>query len=151
MNRHIKFAGAFLLLIVSAPTALAEIHRWVDENGQVHFEDRSKDQAERGFRGYTEPPASGVSPEQRRQKTQKLLNAYEVERQQAREQKAKQKKAEEERQRRCHVARDNLRRYQAYSRFYRLDREGNRVYMSEQEHAAAIQRSTEQVSRYCDG
>lgn len=139
-----------LLLVAIAPGLSAEIYRWVDEYGQVHYEDRSKDQSKRGVRGYSAPSSPSETPEQRMEKTRKLLNAYEVERQQAREQKEKQHKLEEKRKRKCIASRDNLRRYQDYGGIYRLDKDGKRIYISDRERAVLVERTQEKIARYCE-
>jgi cell division protein FtsN len=95
------------------------------------------------------PPIQG-DQQQRMQKTRKLLNAYQIERQQLREQKAKQKEQAEKRKRNCIQARDNLRKYTDYGNVYRLDEDGKREYLSEKERAALLQRSREAVARLCN-
>jgi len=140
-----------LLVFAALPSSLsAEIYRWVDEDGQVHFEDRSKDQSKSGVRRYTTPSSASDTPAQRMEKTRKLLNAYEAERQQAREQQEKQKELAEKRKRSCMTARDNLHQYQSYGGIYRLDKKGNRVYISDQERITLLEQSREKVAEYCD-
>jgi hypothetical protein len=138
-----------LLLLVTAPGVLAEIYRWVDAQGQVHFEDRSQAQSGGDARSYTPPAAAAEDPQQRMDRTRKLLNAYQTERQQAREQQEQQKQELAKRTRQCAIARDNLRQYQQYGGIYRLDDEGQRVYLSDQERAALIQRSRDDIARWC--
>ena len=150
MYKHGALACARLFFAALPPGLPAEIYRWVDENGQVHFEDRSKDQSESGVRRYTTPSSASDTPAQRMEKTRKLLNAYEAERQQAREQQEKQKELAEKRKRSCMTARDNLRQYQSYGGIYRLDKEGNRVYISDQERITLLEQSREKVAEYCD-
>jgi len=77
------------------------------------------------------------------------LNAYQIERQQKREQQAERKEQEEERRQNCNRARDNMRRYNDYGSIYRLDDGGNRIYLSEQERNSLLQRSREEVARWC--
>ena len=138
-----------LLLLGAAPGVSAEVYRWVDAQGQVHFEDRSQAQSGSDARSYTPPAAATEDPQQRMDKTRKLLNAYQVERQQAREQQEQQKQELAKRTRQCAIARDNLRQYQQYGGIYRLDDEGQRVYLSDQERAALIQRSRDDIARWC--
>jgi hypothetical protein len=150
MTRYSSPLLLLLLLATAAPGSYAEIYRWVDEDGRVHFEDRSKQQRDRGVKSYSVPAPPGSTPEQRMEKTRKLLNAYATERQQAREQQEKQKQREEKRKRKCVVARDKLRRYQGNGGVYRLDKDGERVYLSDQERDALIQRSRNKITKYCD-
>ena len=141
----------YSLLLLLTPVASAEVYRWVDENGQVHFEDRSKAQAESGVRKYSTPLDASETPEQRMEKTRKLLNAYQAERRQTRDAKEEKKKKQAALKRKCMVARDDLRRYRDYGNIYQLDKDGKRVYMSDQERDALIQSSREKVARYCGG
>jgi hypothetical protein len=149
MHRHpLRNSLSFLLLLV-AGAASAEVYRWVDEQGQVHFEDRSQSQSANGARSYAPPAAIADNPQQRMEKTRKLLNAYQAERQQAREQKQQRQQEQAKRTRQCAIARDRLRQYQQYGAVYRLDDAGKRVYLSEQERAALIQRSRDDIARWC--
>ena len=127
----------------------AEVYRWVDEKGQVHYADQAQGAGPRGIKTPA-APAGQMNQQQRMEKTQRLLNAYQVERQQQREQAARQQEAEEKRARNCARARDNLRQYSEYGSFYRLDKDGNRVYLSEQERAESLRRSREAVKHWCD-
>lgn len=38
--KWIKYLGLFLFLVVMSKLATAEIYKWVDENGKVHFSDK---------------------------------------------------------------------------------------------------------------
>jgi len=149
MHRHPLKNLLFFLLLLVAGAASAEVYRWVDEQGQVHFEDRSQSQSATGARSYAPPASAADNPQQRMDKTRKLLNAYQAERQQAREQKQQRQQEQAKRTRQCAIARDRLRQYQQYGAVYRLDEAGKRVYLSEQERAALIQRSRDDIARWC--
>ncbi|MGB5729597.1 MAG: DUF4124 domain-containing protein [Thiogranum sp.] len=136
------------LLLSGQLSVHAEVYRWVDEKGQVHFGDQAREASTRAIKPHSSPPTHG-NQQQRMQKTRKLLNAYQIERQQAREQKAKQKEQAEKRKKDCIQARDNLRNYTNYGNIYNLGEDGKREYLSEQERAALVQRSRETVARLC--
>ena len=127
----------------------AEVYRWVDEKGQVHFGDQAREASTRAIKPHSSPPTQG-NQQQRMQKTRKLLNAYQIERQQLREQKAEQKKQAEKRKRECIQARDNLRKYTDYGNIYQLSEDGKREYLSDKERTALLQRSREAVARLCN-
>ena len=137
------------LLLSGQLSVHAEVYRWVDEKGQVHFGDQAREASTRAIKPHSSPPTQG-NQQQRMQKTRKLLNAYQIERQQAREQKAKQKQQAEKRKKDCIQARDNLRNYTNYGNIYNLGEDGKREYLSEQERAALVQRSRETVARLCN-
>ena len=139
----------FIALLLSGQAGVhAEVYRWVDEKGQVHFGDQARDASTPAIRPHAKP-ATQTEQQQRMQKTRKLLNAYRIERQQLREQKAEQKEQEAKRKRDCIQARDNLRKYTDYGNVYQLGEDGKREYLSEKQRAALLQRSREAVARLC--
>jgi hypothetical protein len=121
----------------------------VDAQGQVHFEDRSQAQSDAGVPSYKPSAAAPEDRDRRMDKTRKLLNAYQVERQQAREQQQKEQQAQADRRRRCALARDNLRQYQQYGAVYRLGEDGARVYLSDGERASLIARARGDIAHWC--
>lgn len=139
----------FIALLLSGQAGVhAEVYRWVDEKGQVHFGDQARDTSTPAIRPHSKPTAQ-TDQQQRMQKTRKLLNAYRIERQQLREQKAEQKEQQAKRKRDCIQARDNLRKYTDYGNVYQLGEDGKREYLSEKQRAALLQRSREAVARLC--
>ncbi len=138
------------VMLFSVANLPAEVYRWVDEQGQVHYEDRSKTQSSSGMQSYKLQENTGATSQQRLDKTRRLLNAYKIERHQAREQKEKKQQEEEKRKRNCAVARDDLRQYESYRRVYRLNKEGEREYLSDPERRALMKRSRDDASRWCE-
>jgi capsule polysaccharide export protein KpsE/RkpR len=149
MGPCIQHSCLALLLLLSAPGSQAAIYRWVDAQGQVHFEDRSQAQSASDARSYTPPAAATLEPQQRMDKTRKLLNAYQAERRQAREQQERREQELARRTRQCAIARDRLRQYQHYGGIYRLDDQGERIYLSDQEREELIKRSRDDIARLC--
>ena len=148
-GRRIALVGAGLLLAVSA-AAWGGIYKWVDDNGQVHYGERPP-QAGGGEQVEVEPgPAPDAAAAQRRAKQQKFMRAIDEERrvQESARQKAEQKAAQ--RQRRCARARDRLRTYQRSNRVYRLDAQGNRVFLPDSSREQAIRQSRQEIQRWCD-
>lgn len=139
----------FIVLLLSGPAPVqAEVYRWVDEKGQVHFGDQAREASTQAIKPHSGSPTE-ANQQQRMRKTRKLLNAYRIERQQAREQTAKRKQQAEKRKRKCIRARDNLRKYTDYGNIYRLGEDGEREYLSVQERTALLQRSREAVAQWC--
>ena len=140
----------FIAVLLSVQLSVhAEVCRWVDETGQVHFGDQARDASTRAIKPQSRPPTEG-DKRRRMQKTRKLLNAYRIERQQLRERKARQKEQAEKRKRSCMRARDNLRMYTDYGIVYRLDKNGKREHLSEKQRAELLQSSREAVARLCN-
>jgi len=138
-----------ILLLSASVSARAETYRWVDDRGQVHYEDRKQGEKSSPIKPYSKPNATQPDAQERMEKTRRLLNAYRIERQQKREKLAEQKAEQEKRKKYCNRARDDVRRYNAYRRIYNLDQDGNRVYLSDQERVSLLQSSQDRVTRWC--
>ncbi|HHH44745.1 MAG TPA: DUF4124 domain-containing protein [Gammaproteobacteria bacterium] len=142
-----KLFAVFLLCAGGSP--LADTYRWVDDNGQVHYTDQQRGAKSQVLKSYSNPGAARDRSQDRMEKTRKLLNAYQLERRQKREQRAAEQAAEEKRIRKCNRARDDIRRYNSYRRIYNLDQDGQRVYLSDQQRAELMQRAQDRVTRWC--
>jgi hypothetical protein len=140
------FAGCLLFGVLSVQAAA---YRWVDEKGQVHFGDQPGGSQSQQIK--TRPGSATPRADQQRriEKTYQLLDAYETDRRRKQEQKAKRKEQAEKQKRNCALARDRQRQYTDAGRIYRLDNDGKRSYMSDQERESLLQRSRENVARWC--
>ncbi|MCO6414545.1 MAG: DUF4124 domain-containing protein [Thiogranum sp.] len=141
---------ACVVFCLAAWPGQAEVYRWVDEQGQVHYEDQPRDSKTRKLSPPSVPVDGAGGDSQRMEKTRRLLNAYESERQQAREEKAERRKQAEEQRRKCIGARDDLRHYEESGSIYRLDGEGKRVYYSDAEREALIAKYREAIAKWCE-
>jgi vacuolar-type H+-ATPase subunit I/STV1 len=137
------------LLLLCGGSARGEVYKCTDAAGAVQF---------------TDHPCTGVStyngrkaaaPEEQGadehlQKTQRLLDALQQEREQAEQEKAQQKAAAEKRQHECVSARDYLRNITQASSIYRLDEQGNRVVLSDEERSRATDDAHARVAKWCN-
>jgi hypothetical protein len=99
-----KRALTTLLLACLPMIAAAEVYRWVDEHGQVHYSQTPPKQP--GYGTVAPPPPASAAPNQ-----ETLLKALDEGRQQEAERNAQQAKAAQEqaqRQQRCRQAREQL-------------------------------------------
>jgi rRNA maturation protein Nop10 len=87
---------------------------------------------------------------QRREKTRRLLDAYQEERRIKRENTARAKQEKETRRTNCNNARDRLRGVLNASRLYELDGEGNRVVYSDAQRDRATVEARDNVTYWCD-
>lgn len=141
----------FTLLLASGVFA-AEIFRWTDENGQVHYGERPPDnQAQR-----LDIPAgrSGTSAEvpderQRRARQQRLLEAFEYER--GRKATRQAQDAEQARQRavQCERLRRHWRRLSYAGPIYSAGEDGERRYLDDAERAAQKDRVRPAYQQAC--
>jgi hypothetical protein len=137
------------LSLLAATLCQAEIYRWVDKDGQTHFADQQRGRQPHEI-GLRSPSSARPDPQARLEKTRRLLNAIEMERQREREQAAERSEEAARRRDSCFQARDRLRQASESGGVYRLDQQGNRVYLSEAERAAAVAKYRKAVSDWCD-
>ncbi len=138
-------ACALLVLLVCTTPVPAEIYKWVDTAGRVHYSDRPHP-------GGTEtidlPAAAPTDPElaERRRKRQRLLEAIAQERKEEREAQEQAKRQQAKRSRRCARAMDELRMVDRQGRVYELDDAGERRYWD----AQTREQQRARITRYLD-
>lgn len=127
----------------------AEIYKWKDDQGNVHYSDSPRDN-----HGATELKLHGSTVKtdvtgSRAETREKLLQAMEEDRIEKKEQREK-KKAKAKRDRaRCNALRDKMRRMKRASGVYRLDKDGNRVFISKEQRGKSEDRLSKQIRKYC--
>lgn len=150
--RSLAIACAVAAMTFTGGATASEIYKWIDEDGNVHYEDRP----------------SGAASEQRidityrrtdndavRQRVQARVDA-----QTAREEKksvaaaadkeaADNAVAQEERQKACERSRARLESYLQSSRLYRTEANGERVYLDDEQRQEARRKAEEQVTEFC--
>ena len=136
------YSGSLLVLALLIPFAAgaATVYKWTDPEGNVHFSDRPGDlpQAERldvqVTRPDTTPPQPSVStPVQEAVPQQPDAAAR-----------------RELREKNCEIARRTLEHNENIGHMYRLDERGERVFLTDEERAAVLKRSRDDVSEWCD-
>ena len=145
-DRPLRILMLCVLLVTRA--AAAEIYRWVDENGEVHFSDRPRP----GASTVRVPKAPAPAPAEagRAERQRRLLEAWQAERIRKREARSQAEAQARERRRNCAIARDNLRQYRSARAVYRLNAEGERVFMDDTERSRLIAQWQGEVARWCD-
>lgn len=153
MNRKrtaLMLAAAALAFATGAPAN--EIYKWVDEDGNVHYEDRPSGMPteERLALSYGRTDSGAV------QQRVAARHDREASRAEARSQAeaAKQEAAEnaaaaEERKQACERARARLETYLQSPRLYRTDANGERVYLDDEQRQEARRKAEEQVTEFC--
>jgi hypothetical protein len=137
------------LLLLCGASARGEIYKCTDATGTVQFSDRPCTGVSTYIGNKTAAPEA-QDPDDHRQKTQRLLDALQEEREQAKREKAQQKAAAEKRQHECLSARDYLRNVTQASHLYRLDEQGNRVILSDEERNRATETARARVAQWCN-
>ncbi len=153
MNAKRLILGCAVAAMTFASGAMAsEIYKWVDEDGNVHYEDRPSGATdeERLAMTYNRTDRSAVS------QRVKARHERQVAREEARSTAAAAEKeaadnaqAEAERQQACERARARLESYLQSRRLYRTDASGERVYLDEAQQQEARRKAEEQITEFC--
>lgn len=139
--------GALMLAPLLLPVqATAQIYKWTDAQGGVHF-------GEQPVSGATEVEVKPQVIErddetrQREQRTQNFYKARSDERDKAQQQ-ASQSAAEQAKS--CSELRYQLRQFPPGRAYYSVNEKGERVYYSDQQLDAARRQLTEQIAQECE-
>jgi len=137
-----------LLGLLAAPVA-AEIYKCTDANGTPRFTDTPCGETPTALKKHSAPPAA-ASPDERMQKTRRLLDAMEAERNQEKQAAAEDQAEKELRQKNCNNARDRYRAYIEAGSLYDLDENGKRVVLSDEQRARSTARARAEVKQWCN-
>lgn len=143
------FTAIFLLL--SSFGAIAEMYKYIDENGQVVYTQFRPDPGvvAETIRGPAPPPSSAKAT--RQELIDNLVNQAET----REDRKAAQKKAEQEKTRdnqlkqNCEAARKNLKYLQGQDKRTLVDNDGKAITMSDSQRQQQIKKAREIVERDC--
>lgn len=142
--RKLTLALALLPLIACPFTAGAVVYKWVDAEGKVHFSDRPQGDAQavelkvppypRTQRGGDDPPPADTArpPDDGGQRPDPARARQAI------------------REKNCEIARQALERNRNIGRMYRIGADGERHYLSAEERDMVLQRSREDVGKWCD-
>ena len=125
----------------------AEVYKWVDENGQVHYGDKPRDTAEEVQMDKHGSPSA--SDETRFERQQKVLNAFTQERQDkaAAREKAESEQAKIDKQ--CADARARLEKYKNSRYLYRKAENNDRDILSDEERQQAMKKMQAAIRQRC--
>ncbi len=150
MSRAIvQLSLALSLSALGILTASAEVYKWTDAEGRVHFSDRP---AQDGAETVSMPEAAdgpADTPEERLEKQRKLLHAFEEERRQKRDAQEQARQDKAERQRNCVEARDDLHNQETAGALYRLGPDGQREFLDDAQREQALAQARAAVERWC--
>lgn len=141
------FAGLAALLLAGA--AGAEMYKWTDADGNVHYTQTPPPDREADT--IAPPPPPAVAPEEARAKAENnrkaLRTPEEVEADQKQAQEEAIKRNEETYKQNCQIARDNLQVYQSARRIREPD--GTIVRITEEIRQQKIQEAEQAIEKYC--
>ncbi|HEY9052387.1 MAG TPA: DUF4124 domain-containing protein [Gammaproteobacteria bacterium] len=137
----------FMLLCTNA---MAEIYKWTDEQGNVHYSDKpvkeDAQQMEIKTEWATQPR---VSEQERQERRQRLLQAYDEDRAKQKEIDDKEQKQKDKLKRDCVIARDRLARYEKSRGLYDFDKDGNRIILEDKERQRITDSLRQQINQNC--
>ena len=143
-----------LLLILTSTNAFAEINKWVDSNGKVHYSDQPpppdvKPKALRSFSDTQDSASSSVAaPKTIAEREAEMKKAQKTKKEA--DDKASQKKAiADAQQASCNIAQQNLRALQDGIRMVEIDAKGERSFLDDQQREQGIAKAEKDISNYC--
>ena len=141
-----QFAALIILAFSPCLAAHADIWKWVDEDGNVHFGDmpapKNAENAE--LVKYT-PGTRPTSPSSKDQTSTSLGKEIDQD-----ETPAEKREREDAQAYYCNQAKEIYRSYVDATRLYRSSENGRREYLSEQEASAALANAEASVAEWCD-
>jgi hypothetical protein len=135
----VKIQILALVSLLWVSSAQAEVYRWVDEKGQVHFSDQVPEQGQAEALDLPEsekqaPTQSDAAfAEEQRLRQQRVTQVLEEERLAKEKAKAEKQAKIEERKKQCAKFSTRLSYYQPGTQFYEENEDGTRTYMSGEE------------------
>ena len=145
-----------LLILIGLCTAApvsAEIYRWTDENGRVHYGERPPQEAAEKIelRGGTSRPAGPIPDEaERRARQQRLLDAYSYEREQKKAQKAREQERRQRQSKACERIRKRWGELSFAGPIYYREPGGGRRYLNDDERTAELDKLRPSYRRACN-
>lgn len=137
--------------VLWASAVQAEIYRWVDERGKVHFSDQPKEGGAQKLE-IEAPDVNAIEVNQphadEQPEQQRLLDAYREEREAREEERLKAEAAERQRSQNCAYARNKLDQYNN-ARLYQPLEDGGRRYLDDDERQREIEQMQAAVRHWC--
>ena len=143
-----SYITLIIFLTASFP-AQAEVYKWTDKQGNVHYTDRSVKDA-REMNVYTEEDAKkDVKKDNRTEQRRKLIDAMEEDRKEKEKLKKEEQKRKQSLKRQCQWAKDQLRGYETAGGIYNLDKDGQRIVLSDKERSKATNKLRTDIKKHC--
>lgn len=139
--RHLLYC----LLVYCSLASSAEIYRWTDANGQVHFGEQPREGAQQVE---VRPPAldDDALARERLQRTEQFFDARRQEKEDARRKEAQ---VRNERASQCVKLRSQLSQIKREGQYFSVDAKGERQYYSAEQMDAARRKLTDAIKERC--
>lgn len=140
-----------LLLLIPFP-AQAEIYKWTDEQGNIHYGDKPLTHNVEQLKIDSSPSPSKQNDsekESRDEMRQRVTDSLETDRLAKKEAREKKQAERNERRRECNRLRDIQKRYKRAGRLYNLDKKGERVTLSAEQRQKSERRLQQRINKAC--
>jgi hypothetical protein len=145
------------MLAFSLPAGSAEIYKWTDDEGRVHYGDEAPSDSIPEFK-IKPPPVvlpdkayqDVLSEQQHKVKQRKLLESFEAERREQQQAEQERQRMAAIRQQNCKTARARLRSAQNANLIYDRDKQGNRIFYNKAQRKQYLLRLRSEVSQWCE-
>ncbi|MET0067200.1 MAG: DUF4124 domain-containing protein [Candidatus Thiodiazotropha sp.] len=145
-----------LVLLIGVSLCAAEplgagVYRWTDAQGQVHYSDRPVGESAREVPIRKSPKESLPKGDdaQRQERTRRMLEVYQEDREKKQEALQKQIQEREKRQRNCIVARDRYQSHSQASGIYSFKKDGDRQYLDDAARQKYMQKLKAEIDKWC--
>lgn len=136
----------FCCLLLLPGLAAAEIYRWVDADGRVHFDQRPLAPSAEQVEVKPQVIERDQATRERQARSERFYDARRQEQAQAKTQSAER---QAERQQECSELRHRLAQLPEGFRYYRTEANGERIYYSDEELDASRRQLRERVAARC--
>lgn len=148
--RNMKLVLVILICIFSS-VVQSEVYKWVDDKGVVHYDDKQPE-----GEGAIEVQVDMTSPEvkeeakiSRDEKRRRLADAMEEDRLEKKKSREKKKAERDLNKLRCNQLKDKMKRIKNAAGIYKLDKDGNRVILSDDQRRKNEKLLSNQIKKYC--
>lgn len=137
-----------LCLLGILPNANAEIFKWVDEQGRVHYGDKPVTNSEQ-VTVDTEKKGHIKTAASREEKRQRLLDAMQEDKERTAEENKKAREKKKKHNKNCIWAKDRLKQYERASYLYDLDDKGNKIVVPQADREQMVEKLRKRIQKNC--
>ena len=151
MYRAASLTIVFFMMLLSSLLSHAEIYRWTDENGKVHFSDKPVGNKAEKLNIKEKPalPEATQSRNDRKRKTEQYLRARKEERAEIDKQEKEKKRLASLKKKNCSKAKKEYKEIIEAGAVYFKNKDGTRDYLGEERRAKEELRAKKKVKKWC--
>lgn len=139
----------FLAAMAASTCAHAEITKWVDSEGRVHYSDQPPSTGKTETLKIQSSPAPSPAKEKGTAEKETEFRKRRAADQEAQAKQEKEQQEAKQKQENCTQARNTLRKLQEGGRSYSYDDKGERVYLDDAARQKAISQAQQSIDSWC--